>query len=453
MSIELTAEIESETLEVPCEEPEEKHRRPWSTVFLSLTDQAVVSGVRFIVSLVIARIAGKEEFGVYSIVFGMLLIATCIQEALICAPFTLFYARETGKNRSKYQASVLAQMLLVGAISSLSFGIFASWLHVYGDPAGLKASVIFLAISVPFILFQDFARRIEMARLRSQYALCVDAISGALQLSFLYFLVQSNALLSQNVLFAIGISCSIASVGWAMIAFRDLFFEPKRVGQEIRRHFMVGRWSFLAQLVTILQTQSVIWLVGWNMGTGNAGIFAACNYVLFLMNPFALGICNAIFPLAVRTQRESGNQEVGRLITKAMLSLGLIVGVFSTVVFFNSDRVLQLLYKSESYSGYHLLMFLLGMNITMSVIQMMNDQGVWAVNRPTWLLHSSLLIFLISVLLAPILVPTLGLVGAAVSLIAGRIVGLSYQTIRFFELVWTHSSNAPNDLLVEANHE
>lgn len=45
-------------------------------LFLSLLDQAVVSGTSFITTLLIGRICGAEELGIYSLAFTLIVLGT-----------------------------------------------------------------------------------------------------------------------------------------------------------------------------------------------------------------------------------------------------------------------------------------------------------------------------------------------------------------------------------------
>ena len=107
-------------------------------IFLSLADQATISGVRFISSVLIARYAGNGVLGIYSMSFGFLLIAICIQEALICAPFNLFHSRVEGEDKRKYHGSILVQVISLGLGSSLMFLI--AWMA--GRSLGISAGLI-----------------------------------------------------------------------------------------------------------------------------------------------------------------------------------------------------------------------------------------------------------------------------------------------------------------------
>ena len=118
-----------------------------------------------------------------------------------------------------------------------------------------------------------------------------------------------------------------------------------------------------------------------------------------------------------------------------MLGMGIAVGVFSLAAYWYADTILTAIYKDPVYLGLGTLMLLLGINMAFSVIHMMNDQGVWAIERPKWLLRSTLMTVFVTVLCAIPFIERWGLNGAALSLIVGRIVGLVYQSVQFYSEV------------------
>lgn len=404
----------------------------WFKIFMSLADQAAISGVRFATSVMIARCAGNEVLGIYSISFGFLLIAICMQDTLISAPFTLFHSREEGDNRRSYHGSILIQVVTLGIASALSFAlawVLGGWL---GNSPRLNEALGVLALATPFILLREFARRVELARLRITTAFYIDASSGLLQLLFLGLLIRFDFLHIVGVYMATGASCAIPAFVWLFIAYTGNRYQRSSISAELTRHWSVGRWPFIAQVVGILHFQGVIWIVGWKLDTATAGLFAACNYVVFFINPLALGVCNSLSPLAVLTYRESGVSRVRTLIASAMVGMGTIVAVLSFLIYWYADTVLTTIYKDPAYQGHALLMLLLGVNMTLGVVHMMNDQGVWAIEHPRWLLRSTLFTVAVTLVLAFPFIKEWGLNGAAWSMILGRFVGLAYQSSKFF---------------------
>ena len=225
------------------------HSPPYGrTVFnigISLADQATISVVRFITTVLIARYAGSEELGIYTLSFGFLLIATCMQDALVCAPFTLFHSRSLGNYLRRYQGSVLFQVVIVGLVSAICFGV--AWGlglgRAEGNKLGLNQAFGALALSTPFVLLREFARRVELARLRLSTAFCIDVISGCLQLLFIGLLIHFNLLQIGGVYFAMGASCSIPAFVWLCVAYRESHYHLPSVVDDMQRHWAVGRWQ------------------------------------------------------------------------------------------------------------------------------------------------------------------------------------------------------------------
>ncbi len=404
----------------------------WLKILMSLADQAVVSGVRFITTMMIVRTAGTAEGGIYSISFYFLLIAMAVQEALVCAPFNLYHAREVGDRKRRYHGSVLVLVGMVGILSSTIFVTAWGVGQYLGNTTDLYLAMGVLAIATPFVLLREFARRVELARMRIGAAFCIDAVSALLQVLFLWMLIQWDLLRIPGVYLTTAASSAIAALVWLAIAYRGNEFRVDSVGIEMQRHWAVGKWPFFAQVIGILHVFSVLWVIKWNLGDATAGIFATCNYVVFFVNPVALGVCNSLSPLAVQTFRQSGVAQVRSLIAVAMAAMGSAVCLFALATYVYADAILITLYKDPAFLGQGMLMFLLGINMALSVVHMMNDQGVWAVERPKWLLRSTLMTVVVTALCAVPFTSQWGLNGAALSLILGRIVGATYQSLNFF---------------------
>ncbi len=409
-----------------------EYGRPIFNIGMSLADQATISGVRFVTSLLIVRYAGTAELGIYSMSFGFLLIATCMQDALVCAPFTLFHSRNLGDHLRRYQGSVLFQVISLGLVAAICFGVAWGIGRLRGNATGLNEALGALALSTPFLLLREFARRVELARLRLTIAFCIDAISGCLQLLFIGLLIGLNLLNIGGVYFAMGASCAIPAIIWLCVSYRESQYHRPSVVDEMQRHWSVGRWPFFAQVVGILHLHGVLWIVGWKLGDATAGMFAACNYVVFVINPMALGLSNALSPLAVHIFQKSGLSRVRALIAIAMAGMSTLIALLSLVAYWYSDIILLTYTKDPSSHGQGLLMLLLGINMALGVANMLNDQGVWAIEHPGWLLRSTLLTVGITLLLAIPFILQWGLNGAALSLILGRSVGLTYQSTKFF---------------------
>ncbi|XZE34368.1 lipopolysaccharide biosynthesis protein [Pirellulaceae bacterium SH501] len=407
-------------------------------VLLSLLDQLSISGTRFVTTVLLARVAGKAELGLFSIAFGFLLVATCIQEAFLSGPFSLFIQRRKGHEKSMYQGSVLLMLLCIAAFVSATFAILwalgSIWREepMQGDVGSIGGLIGLLAISSPFILLREFARRVEIARLSVHYAFAVDALAAVLQLLTVGLLIQFDYLNARTVYVAMALSSAIPALVWLLVRYRDCSFGDSLFRSDAKKHWDLSKWPMVAQIIGLLHLQGTLWVLGAMFGPAAAGKFTACNYVLYIINPLALGACSFVMPLAAKTFSEQGLSATRQLILRFMLGVSIPVAFACAGVAMFSDLVLQTLYNDRDYVGLGLLMAILGLNMTLSVAHMINDQGVWAMDRSRWLFQSNVITAFVSLVLVIPCMWLAGLVGAAFSMLLGRIAGLLYQNLLFF---------------------
>ena len=85
-------------------------------------DQAVVSGFSFLSSVVLARYLGLQGFGVYSIAWLGVLIASSINQPFIIAPMQTLSGKKSAEDQKQYlQSLVFKQLFFAGIMSFLSF--------------------------------------------------------------------------------------------------------------------------------------------------------------------------------------------------------------------------------------------------------------------------------------------------------------------------------------------
>src|SRR4051794_22323342 len=85
--------------------------------WLSLFDQATVSGTSFVVAILIGRFGKPEnQLALYTLAFSLLLLTVSIMDALVTAPYTVFAPRMKRRERRKYAGSVtILYAMLSGA--------------------------------------------------------------------------------------------------------------------------------------------------------------------------------------------------------------------------------------------------------------------------------------------------------------------------------------------------
>ena len=93
---------------------------------LSLIDQGVVSATNFLTMVLLGRTA-TQELGEYQLGFSIVLLAMCVQNALISSPYTLFGNRMEGRQRAQYAGSTLLHQWGLSALSHVGDGLRGNW--------------------------------------------------------------------------------------------------------------------------------------------------------------------------------------------------------------------------------------------------------------------------------------------------------------------------------------
>src|SRR5258708_2636192 len=84
---------------------------PWQSARhwgLALFDQGVVSGSRFLISIIVGRAAGPDDLGRYAVAFYVLVLLGCVQEALLTTPLAICAPRLRKQSRAALTDSVVA---------------------------------------------------------------------------------------------------------------------------------------------------------------------------------------------------------------------------------------------------------------------------------------------------------------------------------------------------------
>src|SRR4051812_37281372 len=74
---------------------------------LSIADQAVVSATNFAITVILSRLCGKPEVGLYYLALQVVFFARGVQEQLVASPYLVYGGRRQGKAAAAYAGSTL----------------------------------------------------------------------------------------------------------------------------------------------------------------------------------------------------------------------------------------------------------------------------------------------------------------------------------------------------------
>lgn len=331
----------------------------------SIVDQAWLSGISLLISLVFVRELEKNEFGLYVLLFNTSLLFQGIGGALLAAPYTTLYPRKHGR----HQVGII-EIFTWGTLVYATGAALVAFLGylVYGavsqDPLATLAAGAGFALCITGSVSRENIRVYHYSRNNPSAALKNNLAYGGLLIGIVGLMIQTRLVSAAGVLLAIGACSAIVSIPRLLrpnpLAGSDS--NPKMENPEVPKRRIVGeywacgRWAALGSLVTFLTCNTYPYLAAISFSKSEV---ADISVARLLSMPIAL-IGAAWFNLmrsrlsqwAAHNQHELLDSTVRKSVAAAT-ALSVLVGI---VVCFSGDLIRVLF--GDKYANLRLLTLL-----------------------------------------------------------------------------------------------
>jgi O-antigen/teichoic acid export membrane protein len=395
--------------------------------------QAAGAVLSFVLQVLLARWIGKEGYGNFSYAYNWAQILAVFGAFGFTISILRFLPDYIARKDWSHVQGLLAtfRLITLGA-SSLMALLVMVYFGIFGQE-GINELVLFAGIGLtPLIAMKD---------------LNTEAIRGSNQIGLAYgppyvlqpILVIALSLMTLNVVgfmssmgavTALGISLFIVIIGQSIILRRVLLQT-----QQTTSAYAVSEWLkpspslLIVQGALVVMSRSDLLVVGLLLGATDVGVYAAATKSAYLIG-FVLVAVNAVIapkiaPLYSDSDKQ-GLQELVKKGTRLAASIALIATIF--MIGF-SAQILELFGEGFAAARVSLIILSIGQlanAATGPVGYLLNLTGH---QRVTALVYS--LAALLGVVLAYVLVPTMGFNGAAI----GAAMALVFQNLTLYVLV------------------
>jgi O-antigen/teichoic acid export membrane protein len=384
---------------------------------LSVFDQAIVSGTSFATSIIIGRICGRSELGVYALALSVVLFARGIQEQHVIAPYMIYCGRRKGAAAASYAGSSLVHQLLI----LLATCICLAALGATGlGPQLVQPLVGLLLLVAPLLLLREFVRQMSFARLEISAAIATDALIAALQLGGLLLLSRWGMLDVRLALVVMAVSCGLATLVWLVGWRRPVHVTLAAVKSDWRHNWNFSRWALASHLLACSTPLVMPWVVAFTDGEAATGILSACSTLVGLSNMFMMGLANFLSPRAAHAFADGGLPELKSVLRKTGLLFAVTLGAASLGGFVFGEWLATLVY-GPSFSGTGAIVGVLATSLLCNSMSVTCGNGLWAMERPNASFQADVISLVVTIVATALLIPPLGTLGAALALLAGTL--------------------------------
>lgn len=396
----------------------------------SLVDQAVVSGTNFLTTVIVGRFCGQGGLGVYILAFSIVLFARGFQQNIVCAPYMVYCHRRNRETLGAYRGSTLIQQLLLSVLSLFSLtALLAVFALGYG-PSGLVPVIAVLLGAMPFLLLREYIRYFSFSHLDMRTALAIDAVVAAGQLGGLLLLGLQGSLSVPSAYVIMGAACAVACVGWVWGRPSSLRFDRSCLLSDWRQNWSFGKWALAGHLMGTFSFFLLPWLVVFTHGEMATGTLAACMTFVGLSNMFVIAMDNYFLPKSAQAYSTGGMKALRWLLNRLVWLDALVLGIFWLLVTFTGDLAVVAVYGPQ-YEGTELILSLLALSVLVRGVGLPANIGLWAIDRPRADFLADSATFVATVIPAVFLVPSLGVLGAALATLIGAVAGAVLARVTF----------------------
>lgn len=308
----------------------------------ALLDQAVVSGCNFLAGILLVRVLGIEQYGVYVLLWMVVQFSSSIQAALLVSPAQSITPKLTSADHAEYLgATFWLQILLIIATSlliSAASHIMGSLLPAWWDPSMLLPLITCLA----FAQMQDYSRRTLFITAKPRNAFIIDCIAYGLQITGFFFILRM-APEFRSALWISAATFGLSSIfGIASCHIRINTLAP--LHNAAKRHWISSKWLLGSAILQWLNGNYFLVVAAALLSPATVGAIRAAQNLLGITHIVFQGLENIVPGQASRTYHSNGNAALRTYVKKILMVLVTGTLAMAAVIGLMAGDILQIVY-------------------------------------------------------------------------------------------------------------
>lgn len=385
-------------------------------------DQAVVSGFSFLSSVVLARYLGIQGFGVYSIAWLGVMVASSINQPFIISPMQTLSGKKSNEEQKEYMQALVFKQLFFAAIMGFLAFVAVVVLSFFLQEWKVQSIILAFPLAVFSFVLQDFFRRYFFVIGKPFKSLIIDVIAygGVLLSSFAIHFVRTMD--AQFVLLLTAVFFLYASLTglWSMDQLR---YNPKKIKAVILEHWDFSKWLTATALLQWFSGNLFIIAAGAILGPRAVGATRMAQNIVGITHVLFLAMENIIPVRAASFQRVGGTEKMFGYLWKFTLQMGMITLTLLGLISIFSKQIILSFYGSEFVEYQYLLVAFCILYVIIFIGYPLR-YAIRTLERTRLIFVSFIASSIFSVLTAYPIIKTFGLTGVIIGLMLTQLITL-----------------------------
>lgn len=290
-----------------------------SSSVVVILDQAFFSGSNFLLTLFLAKALDIKQFGLFSTITLITLLALSISNALIIQPFQVSYAKNN--NKQQYLTFLLYfQIVLLFLFVSILVAIYLIFPNPITSSIASGGGLLFII----GYLFQDFFRKLCLGIDKLKYALAIDILFSITVGLALGAIVFKQTLTLTNSLYCIGI-CNIVSAIPGVLFLVNQHQKLTSFRNFFNLHLSLGKWLVSTSFLQWGSSNLFVMLSGAYLGIESLAALRLTQSIFGIINIVLQTVENYYLPRVANLFTQNLN-EAKKYLTKITFQGAFLFG-------------------------------------------------------------------------------------------------------------------------------
>ncbi len=320
---------------------------------LVLTDQALVSGVNFVIGIILARYLGLANYGLFALAWMAVLFASSLHQAFIISPLYSIYPKQ--EDKKQYLASLMGVQVLFSMLTYVfTYCILSITVHFYPE-WGNGVNFHVLSGLVSAFVFNDYLRRLFFTLHKPISVLLMDVIGYGLQ-PILVFILYLNGFLTLESTFAVLLILLSGSILFSLLFTYREGLVIKHLAKVLKINWNYSKFLLGTALLQWFSGNFFIVVSAGIIGPLAVGAIRMAQNVVGILHILFLAMENMVPIRASEILISSGSKKMMQYMFKITKQAALpTLGLLGLIAIFR-NQILELFYGIESIEYHYVLL-------------------------------------------------------------------------------------------------
>lgn len=296
---------------------------------LVLADQALVSGGNFILGLVLIRLLGLEQYGLFALLWMGVLFGLSLHQAFISKPLmTLAIGQKKDAQHNYFHVLWKMQFFFGSALVVLLSGLTYVGTMFMEIPTWMEFVPIITLIAICYLL-QDFIKKTFFIKKVYEKPLVIDGLNYTLLFLGLFYLHFTESASLKHILICMGGSYVVSTFLYS----KRLFLKNKKAamstyGDLLKKHYHFSSWLLGTSILQWFSGNFFLIAAASTLGTTAVGAVRMAQNLVGLCHVLFLAMENIVPAEAAQLFLQKNN----KILVKYLLNIGLKIGAIALLI-------------------------------------------------------------------------------------------------------------------------